>query len=414
MDKYLLKPPTSNVDLESRKRPADEQKFSLPKKTATRQYMPATRKVATENRFSALQTDENLDPEAVAYREATSIKKTSRIPPIILAMKQDWTHATIKDLISKYDKSFVLQYRSGSKVAVLCNTSKSHQLIKQGLVSEGALFHTFTRKDEKYYKVVILGLPAYAEEELPKELNAMGFKDITVTKMKVNKNKPSICPPYLVQLPAGSDINKFRQIKYLCNCVVDIRKYRKSSTLGTQCFRCQAFGHASRNCNMPARCVKCTENHSTKDCPRTNPEEKATCCNCGLDHPANYSKCVERQKYLRKLRERNTQQVISHDKLSSHNFPPLRQTDPLPKTNHGLTSEKQPWAQDFKATRNNETSDIRHAGCEPLPTPIIEDKDTLEILQILRAIKAVKAQFSNSSSIIDKVYLVLSHLGRYV
>ncbi|KAJ2937585.1 hypothetical protein O0L34_g12983 [Tuta absoluta] len=157
-------------------------------------------------------------------------------------------------------------------------------------------------------KVVIKGLPSYVEEELPLELQRMEFPGAKTTKIQIKSKNAggtaSANPMFLVQLQAGTDIVKFRKIKYLCHCVISIEKYKPKKTLGTQCFRCQSFGHSSSNCNMPPRCVKCTETHPTADCPKKDRTEPAQCCNCQKDHPANYSKCTTRVEYLQKIQQK--------------------------------------------------------------------------------------------------------------
>lgn len=48
------------------------------------------------------------------------------------------------------------------------------------------------------------------------------------------------------------------------------------------------LGHGARNCNRPARCVKCIGFHSTSACPRQSRYDKVQCT---LVHPANYKGC---------------------------------------------------------------------------------------------------------------------------
>lgn len=67
----------------------------------------------------------------------------------------------------------------------------------------------------------------------------------------------------------------------------------------TQCFRCQRFGHGAMNCNMRPRCVKCGQEHLPHECNLVKTDtSKATCANCGGDHPANFGRCPELEKYL--------------------------------------------------------------------------------------------------------------------
>ncbi|XP_050682953.1 uncharacterized protein LOC126978231 isoform X1 [Leptidea sinapis] len=69
------------------------------------------------------------------------------------------------------------------------------------------------------------------------------------------------------------------------------------------CSRCQTFGHAERNCNRAARCVKCTGAHLTAECDRKE-EAPVRCCNCGGEHAASYRQCPQRRIYLAAVKER--------------------------------------------------------------------------------------------------------------
>ncbi|KAJ8712282.1 hypothetical protein PYW07_005124 [Mythimna separata] len=279
MERYLQRSDSSG-SLNS-KRPATENAddWRKPKRPAVSKHakFDSTRDVPTRNTFEDLPVDgAEKNPSNEFYLKAIAkVKRTGHIPPIILDIKTDWTHEALKEKISKLTQRYHLQYRNGGKVAILCHTPDAHQAVKNGLRLQNASFVTFTRKDEKVPKTVIHGLPAYVEEDLPNELENLGFTGASVKPLKSRSGLINPCPPFLVQLQAGADILKFRQIKYLCNCVVTISKFKPNRSHGTQCFRCQDFGHASINCNKPPRCVKCIAPHATADCNKTDRTEPA-------------------------------------------------------------------------------------------------------------------------------------------
>ncbi|XP_037300665.1 vegetative cell wall protein gp1-like [Manduca sexta] len=69
-----------------------------------------------------------------------------------------------------------------------------------------------------------------------------------------------------------------------------------------QCHNCQKYGHNSRGCRLPARCVKCLGEHGTSECPRPKDRSQCTeppsCTNCRQSgHPANYRGCPRAPKY---------------------------------------------------------------------------------------------------------------------
>lgn len=229
----------------------------------------------------------------------------------------------------------------------------------------------------------------------------MGFHGVTITRLNANSIDPFPCPPFLAHLPAATDIARFRSIKYIGNCAVVIQKYRPNSSLGTQCFRCQNFGHASRNCNLPARCVKCIDDHASKDCPKKDRSTPAQCCNCKEEHPANYVKCAERQRYISRLKEQNN---VRHPMISL--TPKIQITAGAP----AVTAVGKPWNQIVKSTPRTHPL---HPECvtENTQNP---DETTKEILLIMTIIKNIRAEFVQCKSMIDKIALILSHLGNYV
>lgn len=392
MDNYVYRSRTSS---NSSKRPRDESPddWQQPKRPATPKGTYGRPGVPTSNSYSRLPVDQVTQLPEPLRNAVTRRKNPGRVPPIVIAIQDDWTHAKIKDTIEKYDKKFHLQYKGRNRVAVQCYSPEAHQTVKEGLQAEKIPYHTFTRKDEKMYKVVIRGLPEYFEDTLAEELSIIGFKEAKITKLVSPMRQASPCPPFLVQLPAGTDISKFRQIKYIGNCVVEIRRFKSNSTAGTQCFRCQHFGHTSRNCNLPPRCVKCTELHPTKDCPKKDRVVPARCCNCQEEHPANFFKCTERQKYLNRLK--GNQAV---DPKPSINVPTPRRP--------ALTAPLKSWAN---ATKNAHPQENPSGS-----TNLTHDSTTKEMLDILITVRNLKSQFVECKSMLDKVVLILTHLDQYI
>lgn len=403
METFLFRSASSS-SLSNKREREDNEDWRLAKRTATHKLVSERSVLTTSNRFSGLNVDQiNQLPEP--QRAAMMPRKNpKRVPPIIVQMHDDWTHGLITSVIEKYNKNFHLQYKGRNRVSIQCYSSESHQNIKEGLKLEKVDFHTFTRKDERMPKVVIKGLPAYFEDTLAEELSQIGFKESTVTKLSSPLKRAATCPPFLVQLPAGTDIAKFRQIKFIGNCAVEICRYKSNTSLGTQCFRCQNFGHASRNCFLPARCVKCTESHASKDCPKKDRETPARCCNCNEDHAASYSKCSERQNYLKRIKEKSR----THEEAQK----PRAQQQASQKIPLNL-SMKSSWANLVSGSRPTEQPP-RFPEQPPPAQQQDQDNTTKEMLKILGVIKTIRGQFIACNTMFDKVVLILTYLGQYI
>ena len=81
------------------------------------------------------------------------------------------------------------------------------------------------------------------------------------------------------------------------------------------CFKCQGFGHKSDKCEKEQACVKCSGNHSSKECIK--PKEEYLCKNCGQNHASWKNNCP---KMIQKKIETNTRwsQIVAA-KSNSYN-----------------------------------------------------------------------------------------------
>lgn len=104
-------------------------------------------------------------------------------------------------------------------------------------------------------------------------------------KQKVANN----FPPYLVFVEMVEETERLKQIKITVRIKIRWEKYKSSG----QCFNCQQFDHTAPNSYKKARCVRCTEEHETKYCPRKVTKEPRY-FNCGGNHATNSSQCKKR------------------------------------------------------------------------------------------------------------------------
>lgn len=416
MDKYVTRkeaPRSSSLESLTNKRSRDDDDIWLkPKRPAFRRIFAGSKDISTQNRFTGLTSDQRGESSSATttnFVSHNSRNKTSRVPPIIIEIEKKWTHKMILDMVSKFTKTFHVNYRGGGKLAIHCYSGDSHQQLKDGLRTENVAYHTFSRKDEKKHKVVMRGLPACVADNVSGELESLGFKDTVVTKLRSSaaEDKEVPFPPLLIQLPNGADIAKFRKIKYISNCAIQLQKFHPNSSGGIQCFRCQHFGHTSRNCNLPARCVKCTGEHPTKECPITERTEAVACCNCKEKHPANYRECKERVKYLQNLETRN------------NNLKALKEPKTMSKLNGRsyadvITGQYQHPKAAAVSTSSMPPQKTNHTGYSFEHAVNVNDQTTNEMLEILTVIKNIKVKFQTCHNMMEKVILVLQHLGSYV
>ena len=60
---------------------------------------------------------------------------------------------------------------------------------------------------------------------------------------------------------------KLFHVNYVCGLKVSVEKF-KAPNGSPQCHRCQSFGHVDKACFMQPKCVKCGNQHLTKDCKK--------------------------------------------------------------------------------------------------------------------------------------------------
>ncbi|GFV83720.1 nucleic-acid-binding protein from transposon X-element [Trichonephila clavipes] len=151
-------------------------------------------------------------------------------------------------------------------------------------------FYTIKSKAERPIKVVIKGLPRNNNlEEIKQDLELLGFTPERVNQLIGRKNKRPL-PIFLITLPRNLDNLKIFDLKTLSYLSIRVEGYDGKDV--TQCYTCNNFNHSSENCHLNPRCLKCGENHITRDCPIKQKLETPYCINCNIyGHMANYKGC---------------------------------------------------------------------------------------------------------------------------
>jgi len=128
------------------------------------------------------------------------------------------------------------------------------------------------------------------------------IKVYQITKTdKSTREVLTIYQVFVVTFTPGTDVRKVLQISKLCHCIIRWDKFKNLRPV-RQCYNCQAFGHSSNFCGKPSKCVKCDQQHATKDCtkPTGSPPK---CTNCGGPHPAYFSGCPQYLQQIQYLQQ---------------------------------------------------------------------------------------------------------------
>lgn len=78
------------------------------------------------------------------------------------------------------------------------------------------------------------------------------------------------------------------------------------------------MGHASINCRLPPRCVKCGQQYDIGKCPITDVDnkDKLKCANCNLyGHPASYKECPAYLQAINVAEKKKESSIVAKEKL---------------------------------------------------------------------------------------------------
>lgn len=244
------------------------------------------KEIPLQNRYSSL----NIENENVKSN-AGPTNQVKRPPPIMLYGIQNITklNELIGTVIERSEYSYKIVTKS--QLRVMCNTIEAYKKLINVVREKKLIGHTFTRKDERPYRIVVKNLHHTTPvEAIIEAVESTGNK---VKGEIINaRHEPTKTPhdTWFVNLEPSPNNGEIKNLKYIYNTCVIIEDARRKKVI-PQCKRCQQYGHTRNNCMRPYRCVKCAENHNTTECPKKDRNTPAKCALCLEDHPANYKGC---------------------------------------------------------------------------------------------------------------------------
>lgn len=240
--------------------------------------------------------------------------------------------------------------------------------IVKNLKASNIDFHTFQLKQNRAFRVVLRHIHhSVNTADISQELSIKGHsvRNIFNIRHRISKEPLSLFFVDLDPAPNNKDIYK---IEFLHNAKINFEPPHKKRDV-VQCKRCQRYGHTRAYCMRHFRCVKCGEDHETKDCKKPK-DTDAKCALCEGKHPANFKGCnVYREIKIKKfppLRERTSAPVekcIPPVNTGSDNFPPLihNQQSPPPPSSSMPNASNSP-------SYSNATKNCQHRKEEYAPT----------------------------------------------
>jgi hypothetical protein len=260
-------------------------------------------KVPLRNHYEPLSN--SMDEEALPPRAEV---KDAKPPPIFLpgVTKVVPMIQALDAMVSKSGYSY--KCLNQDKMKLFPTTPDDYRKIVRGLTDLNVSFHTFQLKQERAYRVVLKNMHYSTPiEDLKSAIEEHGHKvrNLTNALNRFTKKPLSI---FFIDLEPSARNKEIFQIQFLLNAKISFEPPMKRREV-VQCKRCQRYGHTKAYCHNTFRCVKCTQEHDTKDCPKP-PLAPPTCVLCSGEHPASYKGCP------------------AYKEVRDKQFPPLRKKSP--------------------------------------------------------------------------------------
>lgn len=124
---------------------------------------------------------------------------------------------------------------------------------------------------------------------------------------------------FLITLKMNRSVKDIMSIKYILDQVISWEQ-PKASLKVPQCYRCQQWGHLSKNCNRPVACLKCDKQHPRGECAlASGGNESPFCVNCKqLGHTSNYRGCSAYKQYI-EIKKKRIEEIKAQKKTAATN-----------------------------------------------------------------------------------------------
>ncbi|GFU99383.1 nucleic-acid-binding protein from transposon X-element [Trichonephila clavipes] len=222
---------------------------------------------------------------------------------------------------------------AGNYVKLYTDTQPQHDTLKQLLTELKYPFYSFTPKHERPIKVVIKGLPRTTKTaEIQSDLHDLGFTINKVTQLTGNITK-QLLSVFTISLPRNDYNMSIFNLKTLGYLSITVEGFESRGVI--QCFQCNQFNHTAEHCHLTPKCLKCGENHQTRDC-QIKMLDTRYCVNCKVHgHMANYSKCPLFPK-PRKGANINSKSILTNNYIK----PNISYAQVTQKTNQSSTTHQ--------------------------------------------------------------------------
>lgn len=354
--------------------------------------------IQTKNEFAPLadleeQEESDMDTEEESNERNSRQKVKERKPPPLVIHGNIKEHKKFVDTIKQtVEDKFHLKYHEEC-VEVFLHNRKDYDTLFKVWKSRQIKFHTYTSKEEKRRTYIIKGLHDRIETSEVKE----SLEQLDITVHNISLMKGTMKPMFLVAVDKIKLGILKQKAQYVCYTKVVWDNYINKRRLA-QCHRCQEWGHSTINCHADPVCLKCAEEHLTKECKKPV-SEPAKCINCGKDYPANATICeaykkrlirVERMQDTRKARFDHAERRIKQPDLKDIRQFPILKTIRTSEIDRGwMVSDK-----DRLENKSNYRIKGKQEDTEVSKNIQNTNNDFLDFIKLIEEVKKLNAKFN--------------------
>lgn len=320
-----------------------------------------------------------------------------RIPPITITKPFE----NPKDAISNIQAMMIGKVtfkilREGYNVTL--ESLNDHIALKEFLAKQKIPFYTYTTADKKPLRLVLKGVHhSYTPADITEDLST---KKITAIGVQPMFGKGKVCMDmFIVNFENGTKVSELiKTVKFVCHQTVTWHSYIKKD-VGTQCRKCQRFGHAASNCGLEYRCVKCPHRHAPGDCPLED-DQPATCVNCNSAHPANFKKCPVYTKYAENLKK--SQGKTGKNKSNTKNANTVNFSSKSSAVNNN-----QSYSQVLKGNIENKDNNLNFMSKE------INNLFNCSLTELLQKIQSFVPEYKKVNDLMLKKIMIIDFLSQF-
>ncbi|GBP73427.1 Nucleic-acid-binding protein from transposon X-element [Eumeta japonica] len=242
------------------------------------------------------QVNSGAESKSISGTKPTAPPKGKNPPPFYLLKGSNFVKisADCTRLRINYSKAMRV---AEDKIKITVPDVETFRSLNKYLIENQVQFHTYALDEERKLKVVIRGVPEDIDlDDIKADLVNQGFPILAV--YRITRRDGSSTGLVLAVLPKTEEARAIsRNLSKVCGLSGIRVEAPHKRGVPSQCHRCQRYGHASANCHVQPRCVKCLVPHWTSECPLSKASgDKPACVNCGQEHTANYGGCPKAPK----------------------------------------------------------------------------------------------------------------------